>query len=105
MTAAEEPVTVGRAATGSRLYVKATECAVTSVSAPLAVDLLIAHFGASPADAEAVLSRVYRTHGGPTPGRCAVTALAELSVLLGVTVTDVRRERIDDGDRQPDDNA
>jgi hypothetical protein len=63
VTAAEEPVTVGRAATGYRLCVEATECAVTSVSAPLAADLLFAHFGASPADAEAVLGRVYRTPG------------------------------------------
>jgi len=63
VTAPEYPVTVGRAATRCRLYVEATERAVTSVSAPLAADLLIAHFGASPADAEAVVGRVYRTHG------------------------------------------
>lgn len=54
------------AATRYRLYVEATECAVTGLSAPPAADLLIAHFGASPADAEAVVGRVYRTHGPDT---------------------------------------
>ncbi len=89
----DEPVPVGRVAETYMRHLLAAENALAGLSAYLTADMLVAHSGATPQEAEAVVGRVYRTHGGPTPERCAVTALAELSVLLGVTVTDVRRER------------
>jgi hypothetical protein len=101
VTAPEEPVTVSRAATRYRLYVEATECAVTSLSAPQAAGLLIAHCGASPADAEAVVGRVYRTHG-PDTGTVRCDRAGRTA---GRDDDDVRRERIYDGERQPDDSA